>query len=147
MKIAICDDEAILIAQVEQLLQQSELDKMDTITTFSSGEALLAAYVQKYTFDLIFLDVQMESGINGIKTAHRLREIDDVVMIVFLTSYGQYKDDAFDVSAAQYLMKPINEQRFIRTFFAAANAIWNAIIGLLFMSIKRNILLIQKEMP
>lgn len=116
MRIAVCDNQQVFIDQTMDLLRQElGTDSHDTLSSFSSGEALWAAH-QQQGFDLIFLDIELGSGWNGMETAQRLRQLEQETMIVFLTSYAQYKDDAFDVSAAQYLMKPVEKERFLEVF-------------------------------
>lgn len=61
--------------------------------------------------DLLFLDVQMpgESGFD------LLASLDSVPLVVFTTAYDQYALDAFEVSALDYLLKPIDPTRLART--------------------------------
>ena len=75
------------------------------ITRFADGEAFLDGY--KAGFDALFLDVEMP-GIDGLETAHRLREIDDHVVLVFTTKMAQYAAIGYDVDAIGYLVKPID---------------------------------------
>ncbi|MCX2453177.1 LytTR family transcriptional regulator DNA-binding domain-containing protein [Pedobacter sp. PLR] len=58
--------------------------------------------------ELIFLDIQMP-GRSGFEL---LEGLDFIPMVVFVTAYDQYALKAFEVSALDYLMKPIREERF-----------------------------------
>ncbi|HEY8931203.1 MAG TPA: response regulator transcription factor [Mucilaginibacter sp.] len=60
--------------------------------------------------DLLFLDIQMpeKSGFD------LLEELDKVPQVIFTTAYDQYAVKAFEVSALDYLMKPIREERFAK---------------------------------
>lgn len=58
--------------------------------------------------DLIFLDVQMP-GMNGFDV---LEEIDHEPYIIFTTAYDQYAIKAFEKNAVDYLLKPLDEERF-----------------------------------
>src|SRR6201995_4093607 len=60
--------------------------------------------------DLVFLDVQMP-GLSGFDMLKRLPE-GRHPFIVFLTAYDQYALRAFDVHALDYLLKPIDAERF-----------------------------------
>lgn len=58
--------------------------------------------------DLIFLDVQMP-GMDGFGV---LEAIDHQPYVIFTTAYDQYALQAFDKNAVDYLLKPLNEDRF-----------------------------------
>lgn len=62
--------------------------------------------------DLIFLDIQMPD-VDGFKFLHELRP-DTLPMVVFATAYGQHALRAFDANALDYLLKPIDQDRFDR---------------------------------
>ena len=78
------------------------------IKTCTGGEELLESFAPG-TFDLAFLDIQME-GMSGIDLAKTLRALDTKLLIVFLTSSREYAFDAFPVHPFDYLVKPF-EQR------------------------------------
>ncbi len=113
MRIAICDDEKVICDQIEKLVKRQEPD-CDT-ELFVSGEELLR---EKKNFDLIFLDIQME-GINGIEVAKTLRNKKEEAILIFITGIKEYVFEAFDVSAFHYLLKPIEETKFIEVFARA----------------------------
>ncbi len=58
--------------------------------------------------DLIFLDVQMP-GMDGFGV---LEAIDHQPYVIFTTAYDQYALQAFDKNAVDYVLKPLNEERF-----------------------------------
>jgi two-component system LytT family response regulator len=66
--------------------------------------------IQALDPDLLFLDIRMP-GIDGFKLLHRLGS-QALPMVVFATAYGQHALRAFDASAIDYLMKPIDQARF-----------------------------------
>ncbi len=57
--------------------------------------------------DVVFLDVQMPEG-TGFDL---LAKLDRIPQIIFTTAYDQYAVKAFDVSALDYLLKPIEPER------------------------------------
>ena len=64
--------------------------------------------IQEFRPDIIFLDIQMPK-ITGFEMLELLTE---KPVIVFSTAYDQYALKAFEVSAADYLLKPYSRQRF-----------------------------------
>lgn len=110
MKIAICDDEIETGQQIEAFIRQRNEDCH--IELYVSGEALLAAEV---SFDLIFLDIQME-GMDGISVARELRRRESDAVLIFITGIREAVFDAFDVSAFHYLLKPVEEEKFGKVY-------------------------------
>lgn len=110
MNIAICDDEKIVRQQIKGLIEKQKADC--NLELYETGEELLAA---GKLFDMVFLDIQME-GINGIDTARALREQNEETVLIFITGIKEYVFDAFDVAAFHYLLKPIEENKFMEVF-------------------------------
>ena len=116
MRIAICDDNAEIGREIFLLTKQS-CPKAE-ITLFSAGEELIK---EKIYFDIIFLDIEM-GQLDGIETAKRLRKENrsgKKSVIIFITAYSDYMEQAFDVNAFHYLLKPVNKEKFIRVFSSA----------------------------
>lgn len=61
--------------------------------------------------DVVFLDIQMPGG-GGFQLLERLR---DPPAIVFVTGYDDYAIRAFEVNAADYLLKPVRPERLAQT--------------------------------
>jgi two-component system LytT family response regulator len=64
--------------------------------------------IDKLNPDLIFLDVQMP-GMNGFDV---LDEITNMPYVIFTTAYDQYAIKAFEKNAVDYLLKPLDQDRF-----------------------------------
>jgi DNA-binding LytR/AlgR family response regulator len=60
---------------------------------------------------IVFLDIRMP-GLTGLEVASRL---DAKTHVVFVTAYDQYAVEAFDREAADYLVKPVTDERLART--------------------------------
>lgn len=110
MNIAIVDDEKNIREQIKKLIEKQKPDCK--LEVYGTGGELLDAGMH---FDMIFLDIQME-GLNGIDTARTLRKRDEETVLVFVTGMKEYVFEAFDVSAFHYLLKPIEEQKFMEVF-------------------------------
>ncbi|MEQ1518066.1 MAG: LytTR family DNA-binding domain-containing protein [Usitatibacteraceae bacterium] len=60
---------------------------------------------------IVFLDIRMP-GLTGLEVASRLEA---KTHVVFVTAYDQYAVEAFDRQAADYLLKPVTDERLVRT--------------------------------
>ncbi|MCH5269658.1 MAG: response regulator transcription factor [Lachnospiraceae bacterium] len=118
MKIAVCDDDMATREHIVSLIKEQIQDA--EIVTFGSGEEMLKS---QDDFDISFLDVEMEK-LSGMDVAKHIRQEQEEKgstrsIIIFVTGYDKYMNDAFDVSAFHYLLKPVNEEKF-RTVFERA---------------------------
>ncbi len=76
---------------------------------FSSSTELLET-LQKRCFDILLLDILLP-GINGIEIARTIREYDQNIKIIFITSSTEYAVDSYSVNAYYYLLKPLSEAK------------------------------------
>ena len=77
--------------------------------SFSNPADFLNPYRSDY--DLILMDIELPL-FNGMEVARRLREIDSVVTLVFITNMEQYAINGYAVDAMDFVVKPINYYRF-----------------------------------
>lgn len=118
LTIAICDDEQSACHHIESLLNnyQIEYDFEFEITTFTSSTDFISKYQKAGTFDIIFLDVEMPN-ISGLLVAQTIRNLPDYdVKIIFTSNYPEYMQNSFNVSAFQYLQKPITREQLHAQF-------------------------------
>lgn len=118
MKIAVCDDDRTTREQISSLIKVQGPDA--EIIVFEDGESMLKS---EERFAIAFLDVQMRE-ISGIDVAKYIREEQEKrdrekSIIIFVTGYREYMEDAFDVNAFHYLLKPIDEKKFKVVFSRA----------------------------
>lgn len=116
IKIAICDDEKNIRAYLSSLVRKQGVE-CEIAEYVSADEYLL----DKTEHDLLFLDIELGgegSGMDGMGLARRIRgmALERQPVIIFVTGYEKYVYDAFDVGAFQYLLKPIDEQKFAEVF-------------------------------
>ena len=118
MNIAICDDNSEYINTLEQSLfkiSKSENVKIEC-DAYQSGEELIKAYnFNDERYDVIFLDMEM-AQLNGIETAKRIRELDEHVIIVFVTSHTEYMRESFKCAPFRFLVKPVDDGEFDDVF-------------------------------
>jgi len=110
-KIAIVEDETVWQNALKKMLRAFEKEHDVTLeeTLFTSIEDFLTGYKERY--DLVFMDIELP-GMNGMDGARRLREIDPVVTLIFVTNMAQFAVQGYEVSALDYLVKPVTYQNF-----------------------------------
>ncbi len=107
----IVDDEELAIKRLRNLL--CEREEIEICHTFMNPwEAY--AFAKENLVHIAFLDISM-SEINGLRLSKLLLDQNPAMDIVFVTGYDDYAVQAFDMSALDYLMKPVTEQRITKT--------------------------------
>ena len=110
MRILICDDEPIITQQLKQYLQEYFTRKkyqMPELVIYFDGKSLLADTGRK---DILFLDIEMP-GPKGIEIGRTLKQTSPDIIILIVTSYIDYIDDAMRFQVYRYLSKPLEKKR------------------------------------
>lgn len=105
MKCIIVDDEPIARKGIQKLVAQ--IPELEILGDFNSAESA-SLFIMGNPIDLVFLDINMP-GINGIEFA---KNIPKQTLIIFTTAYSEYALDSYEVEAIDYLVKPIDTERF-----------------------------------
>ena len=126
IRIAICDDEANTRAYLSSLIRAQSCP-CEIVEYASAGDCL----ADTQELDLLFLDIELApsgSGLDGMALARTIRErtTGPQPVIIFVTGYERYVFDAFDVGAFQYLLKPVDEEKFAQVFTRAVAQIGTA---------------------
>jgi len=106
-KVLIVDDEPLARRGIRARLKP--LADFEVLDDCEDGEAALKV-IRLHRPDLVFLDVQMP-GLSGFDMLKRLPK-HRRPFIIFLTAYDEYALRAFEVHALDYLLKPIDAERF-----------------------------------
>ena len=80
-----------------------------SLDVFETGGDFLDRFRGQY--DLIFLDIELPD-LNGIEIGHEIRKRDTRAVLVFLTKMGQFAINGYEVDAADYILKPLDEKIF-----------------------------------
>src|SRR5688572_21316597 len=98
------DDEPLALEIISAYC--ARLDNIKLLKTFTdTNEA--AVYLRKFPVDLLLLDIQMPA-INGVAF---YRTFGAGRLVVFTTAYSDYAVEGFNLSAMDYLLKPIAFER------------------------------------
>jgi len=111
LRAVIVDDERPAINRLQQILDERK--DVEVVGAFTTTLELLKVFPELLP-DVAFLDIEM-LGRNGLELASLLLDMHEDLEVVFVTAYNQYALEAFRVSAADYLLKPIDPGLLDRT--------------------------------
>ena len=103
------DDEELARRGIQIRLQKHR--DIEVVAECGNGREALEAIAREKP-DLMFLDIQMP-GMSGFDVLARIPH-ESLPMTVFVTAYDRYALDAFEAQALDYLLKPINDARFVQ---------------------------------
>lgn len=112
MRIAICDDDEPIVANLHQRVERLMLKWSINakIYDFMDGEDMLYEIENTGIFDIIFLDIEVGKK-NGIDIASELREKNFIFNLIFISQHDIYYRAAFEVQPFWFLDKPIIEEK------------------------------------
>jgi DNA-binding LytR/AlgR family response regulator len=111
LKIAICDDNSESRALIQSYLLRMLAKQIDSVEIFTFENSLSLLKDYPADLDILFLDIVMDQ-LSGMECAHRLRQKDAKVNIVFVTNMPQFAIEGYKVHAFGYLLKPISYESF-----------------------------------
>lgn len=116
IKIVVIDDEAPARDIIKHYL--GEVEGVEVVAECSDGFSGLKT-ISQLKPDLVFLDIQMPR-LTGIELVEVMTEKPE---IIFITAYDQYAIRAFELNAADYIMKPFQKRRFLEAVKKATDKI------------------------
>lgn len=114
MKVIIVDDEPKAIELIASYLKH--FSGFELVHTFRNGLKALE-YLNSHAVDVIFLDINMPH-LSGLSLA---KMVSPNTSIVFTTAYSEHALESYEVSAMDYLLKPISLERFSKTMTKLIN--------------------------
>ena len=107
MKILAVDDEPIALEGLITSIQEASPDA--EVSGYSNvSDALFFAMMSRP--EIAFLDINLRAD-SGIDLAKRLKEIVPEINIIFTTGHRQYMEDAFQLRASGYVVKPVTADK------------------------------------
>ncbi len=110
IRVLIVDDEPLARRGIRQLLEPEK--DFEIVGEAANGREAVSA-IEKLAPDLVFLDIQMPL-LDGFSFIEKLGA-GLLPEIVFITAYDEHAIRAFEINALDYLLKPINPERFQKT--------------------------------
>lgn len=108
MKIAICDDQTAHLEILKPYVQEFFTGKgiSAEISEFADG----ADVIEGDKFDIIFLDIEL-GAMSGIDVIKSLKQRKSRAVIIVVTAYNEYLDDAMDLDVIRFLKKPVAQSK------------------------------------
>jgi len=123
LKTILIDDEPLALSRLRRLLEKHS-DIFYIVSEAKNGaEGLIE--INKFEPDIIFLDIEMPL-LNGFEMLSKLTKMP---LVVFSTAYDQYAIRAFEENSVDYLLKPVENDRLIKTIDKIRNIIHAGISG------------------
>lgn len=107
LKLLIADDEAPARNRLRELL--ADISHINIVAEAKNGQEALNLACE-FQVDIVLLDVRMPL-IDGIEAAEHLQKMAKPPAVIFTTAFDNYAMQAFDISAVDYLLKPIRLER------------------------------------
>lgn len=104
LNVLLVDDHELVRAGVKMMV--SALERVDAVFETGSGEACVEL-VQRHDIDIVFMDIRLPSGIDGVTAALRLLQIVPEIKIVMLTALvgGAFPRVLLNAGVKGYLTK------------------------------------------
>jgi len=111
VRLAIVEDDGGCVGQLRDYIDRfaEENGTAIEISVFNDGIDLVDNYYPLW--DIILLDIEMPH-LDGMSTAQRIREVDPLVLLMFITNMAQYAVKGYEVDAIDYVLKPVSYYAF-----------------------------------
>lgn len=110
IRVVIADDESPARDKLQRWL--AEQNDIDVVAAAEDGLQAASA-IEQLRPHVAFLDIQMPA-LNGLEVAAQLEQ-ETAPLIVFVTAYDEHAVKAFDLNAVDYLLKPYDKDRLLRS--------------------------------
>lgn len=108
MRILLVEDEELQLMRLEKTVKKVLSAENEILCYTNPVQAFNDNAVKK--IDIAFLDIEM-SGLNGIQLAKKLKKVNPLINIIFVTAYDNYALNAYKIHASGYVTKPVNEEK------------------------------------
>ena len=117
LNFVICDDNVDILNKLSYMLNKifikHDLEANIVYKTTSSNELL--SFSKDNSIDVLILDIQLKSKLNGIDIANKIREKNKDLYIIFTTAHSEYVFLAYKCKTFDFLCKPITLERLAET--------------------------------
>ena len=109
MKVIVVDDEQHARNRLKKCLKNLSIESVEVF----DRSIYALDYVKTNTVDVAFLDIAMPE-MNGIELAKELKKVNPLINVIFCTGYSEFMQEAINLHASGYLLKPADAESVIR---------------------------------
>ena len=109
LRVLLVDDEALARLRLRTLLADCAAPGADVRAEAANAVQAMVA-LQREAFDLVLLDIHMP-GADGVTLARSITALPAAPAVVFVTAHAEHAVQAFELSAIDYLTKPVRLER------------------------------------
>lgn len=117
LNFVLCDDNKNVLDKLAKMLDavfiKNKIDAEIGLKTTNANDVL--TYLNSHTVNALFLDIELQSNISGLKLAEKIRETNKSAYIIFLSGHLEYILTAYKVKTFDYLPKPVTIERLEET--------------------------------
>lgn len=124
MKIAVCDDNKLFLAEFEEQLRG--IPMVDTVVTFSDYNAFLFTIDEGKRYDVVFMDIEWDQPRSGMDIAAELYKLSPATKIIYVTGHSERFFEhifLYKANLSGFLSKPIKAELLHANLQKAAEAI------------------------
>lgn len=121
LRVFIVDDEAPARSRLRVLLTDIQPEFPNQVVGEAANGVEAVAQLARVEADVVLADIRMP-GMDGIELAQHLGKLSPAPAVIFTTAYDQYAVQAFELSALDYLVKPVRAQRLVAALHKAQKA-------------------------
>lgn len=111
IKVCIVEDEPEIRKLLRMIVERQE---GFTVVSESGDFASAVSEFMKYGPDVAFVDIDLK-GESGLECAKVMTELNPKLKVIFATAHSEYMANAFEIYAFDYLVKPFNVERVVKT--------------------------------
>ena len=117
IKFVLCDDNIQLLNKLKEMLESIFFKHdFDASVSYCANDIdTLTNYLNSTDADVLFLDVDLRSNINGIELAKQIRKVDKHIYIIFMTAHFEFIVSAFECKTFDFLSKPFSQSKLENT--------------------------------
>lgn len=113
LNFALCDDNLTFLNKMSYMLENIFIkhDYKARIAFKSNNAKDLLDFVQNNHIDVLILDINLNSNMNGLDLAEKIRAINKDLYLIFTTGHLEFAMLAYKVKTFDYIAKPVTKER------------------------------------